>query len=145
MASAREHMKNTHGQEQARWGELAKAFGEMGEHVRDLHKKTGMAGESDLAADCDKVSGIAQAHSDFHGSAFEECSKATDAEDLHKRMQAADQERQNARLVPTEVFGAIPDHPNIRAVPRAGQPAPAPVKPNVPLEFEKVFAVDDDE
>lgn len=46
-------------------------------------------------------------------------------------------------VVPTHVSGVAPAAPGITAVPRAGAPAALPVA-NVPLEFQKVFAIDDD-
>ena len=52
-------------------------------------------------------------------------------------------------IVPTGVSAVTPTHPGITAVPRNGQPAPAPVaipaEPNVPLEFKKLFSVEDGE
>jgi hypothetical protein len=63
----------------------------------------------------------------YHGEAMTECEKAT-ADHLNK-------------LQPTQISGIVPDVP--RPVPRFGQPVPA--KPNVPIEFEKVFSIEDDE
>lgn len=47
-------------------------------------------------------------------------------------------------LQPTSVSAVAPARPGITAVPRNGQPAPQ-VKPNVPLEFQKLVSVDDSE
>jgi hypothetical protein len=46
-------------------------------------------------------------------------------------------------LVPTNVSGVAPTRPGVTAVPRAGE-KPVPVTPNVPLEFAKLVAVDED-
>ncbi len=46
-------------------------------------------------------------------------------------------------IVPTNVSAVVPTAPDITAVPRHGQPSAVAVKPNVPLEFEKLFTVDE--
>lgn len=48
------------------------------------------------------------------------------------------------KLVPTNVSALAPNRPGLTMVPRGGQPA-VPEKPNVPLEFEKLVRVDEDE
>jgi hypothetical protein len=47
-------------------------------------------------------------------------------------------------LVPTAVSAVAPTAPGIRAVPRGGE-RPVPVTPNVPLEFAKLVAVDEEQ
>lgn len=47
-------------------------------------------------------------------------------------------------IVPTGVSAVAPNAPGVRAVPRAGQ-QPIPVKPNVPDNFQKLVAIDDEE
>ncbi len=48
-------------------------------------------------------------------------------------------------IVPTAVSGVAPAAPGITAVPRGGQPPAPPAKPNVPLQFQKLVQVDEDE
>ena len=47
-------------------------------------------------------------------------------------------------IVPTGVSAVTPNRPGISAVPRGGQPTPA-AKPNVPDQFQKLVAIDDEE
>lgn len=66
----------------------------------------------------------------YHAEGMTECAKAI-------------QDHLN-KLVPTNISVVVPEHPGLRAIPRAGQPA-IPAKPDVPLEFAKMFAIDDGE
>ena len=101
----------------------------------------------------------------FHKSAVEAaaekmalCEKSEVAESLAKRTHVGDgdlnkmepyiretmiRETIGNMVVPTNVSGVTPNRPDITAVPRNGQPA-VPTAPNVPLEFQKVFSVEDD-
>lgn len=47
------------------------------------------------------------------------------------------------KLVPSSISAVTPDNPRFRAVPRGGQ-QPVPEQPNVPLEFQKLVAIDED-
>jgi hypothetical protein len=131
MASAREHMASNHGKEQAHWSEFGKGLRNVATHLRSMHKESGMTGECKPADAVDKLADLAVSHSNYHGEQVEACKKALDAE-MNK-------------LVPSNVSAIVPDLPaDIRRVPRTGQPK-VPVKPNVPLEFEKVFSIDGDD
>jgi hypothetical protein len=127
MASGREHMASNHQKEQGHWTEFAKGFGELSTHIRTVHKETGMNGDCKAAEACDKLSGLAQAHADYHAAQVEACMKAVDGE-LNK-------------LIPHQVSSV---YSHAVPVPRGGQP-PLPGKPNVPLQFQKLVAVDEDE
>src|SRR6266700_7263848 len=52
-----------------------------------------------------------------------ECEKSEIAASLSKRTLMDDEQRRTAKVVPTNVSAVTPDDPNIRAVPRNGQPA----------------------
>jgi hypothetical protein len=47
------------------------------------------------------------------------------------------------KVIPDAISRVTPTLPGLRAVPRAGQQA-VPEKPNVPLEFEKLVSVEDE-
>ena len=116
MATARQHIASDHQKEQAHWTAFAKGLGELGTHIRATHKESGMTGESKAGDACDKLKALAQSHADYHGAASEECMKALDP-NMNK-------------TVPTEVRGAVPDNPNIRAA-------------NVEDEFVKLLGLDE--
>ena len=79
MATARQHIASDHQKEQAHWSAFAKGLGELGTHIRAMHKESRMTGESKAGDACDKLKALAQSHADYHGAAAEECMKAADA------------------------------------------------------------------
>jgi len=48
MATARQHIASDHQKEQAHWTAFAKGLGELGTHIRGMHKGAGTTGESKL-------------------------------------------------------------------------------------------------
>jgi hypothetical protein len=98
MATARQHIANDHQKEHAHWTAFAKGLGELGTHIRAMHKEAGMTGESKPGDACDKLKALAQSHADYHGGAAEECMKAADAD----------------RTMPTQVTAVTPTHPGVK-------------------------------
>jgi hypothetical protein len=123
--SMKEHLVTVHKR-------LSKHHAAVSGHYLDMADCMGKADNGDESTKAKgSLETLASEHSDmaqFHEDCAAKCSKAA-ADELNK-------------LVPSNVSAVVPDY--IRAVPRAGAP-PAAIKPNVPLEFEKVFAIDDDE
>jgi hypothetical protein len=101
---------------------LAKLDGAAHDGAVGEHHKT-------MAAHHEKLSSLHKGYADHHADQAEKCAKAVDD--------------QMNKLAPTGVIGVTPNNPNIRAVPRAGQREPA--KANVPVEFQKLFTVEDEE
>ena len=126
MATARQHIANDHQKEHAHWTAFAKGLGELGTHIRAMHKEAGMTGESKAGDACDKLKALAQSHADYHGAASEECMKALDP-NMNK-------------TVPTEVSGAVADNPNVPAVPNHRQML---ISANVEDEFVKLLGLDE--
>ncbi len=76
----------------------------------------------------------------FHKSMKESCGN-----DLAACSKSDESELEKAlRPLPEGLSVLTPNHPHLRAVPRAGQ-QPIPERPNVPQEFEKLVIVDEDE
>ncbi len=116
MATARQHIASDHQKEQAHWTAFAKGLGELGTHIRAMHKEARMTSESKAGDACDKLKALAQSHANYHGTAAEECMKAVDA-NVNK-------------TVPTEFSGAVADSPGIRAA-------------NVDNDFIKLLGLDE--
>jgi hypothetical protein len=94
-----------------------------------LHK-TAAAGEK---TDASFHKGMAAAHEECAGK-LAECMKALAAADLEK-----------SRQLPAGITNVTPERPTVRPIPRTGAPAPGErTAPNVPLEFVKLFSVDDE-
>jgi hypothetical protein len=100
MATARQHIASDHQKEYGHWSAFAKGLGELGTHIRAMHKEAGMTGESKAGDACDKLKDLAQSHANYHGAAAEDCMKAADA-DMNK-------------LVPTQVSAAAPTPPGVK-------------------------------
>ena len=124
MATARQHLASDHQKEQTHWTAFAKGLGELGTHIRAMHKEAGMTGESKAGDACDKLRALAQSHADYHGAAAEECMKAVDA-DMNK-------------LVPTQVSAVAPTNPGVTSVPRKEQ---RPISAKVEREFSKLLGL----
>jgi hypothetical protein len=145
MATMREHLAGLH-------KNFAEHFRKKASHHEEMHKShtahaalhdtlyksTAMQVHKDFAAqhraDAKTHEGMAEHYSaqgDHHADQAEKCMKAADG-DLNK-------------LVPTGVSGVTPTR--VVAVPRAGQrPLPTSAdKPDVPIEFQKLFTVEDEE
>jgi hypothetical protein len=99
---------------------LAKLDGAAHDGAIGEHHKT-------MAAHHEKLSSLHKGYADHHATQSEACAKAADG-DLNK-------------LQPLNGISAV--NPGVRAVPRAGQREPA--KLNVPVEFQKMFSVEDEE
>jgi hypothetical protein len=56
MTTVREHAANNHQKEPGHWTEFAKSLGELGAHIRAVHKEAGMKGDCKAAETCDKLS-----------------------------------------------------------------------------------------
>jgi hypothetical protein len=83
----------------------------------------------------------------FHAEKMDECAKATAEDELNKGT-ASDLLRRleivEGTIVPTRVAGVVPTAPGITAVPRAGQRSVGTERPNVPVQFEKLIAIEGD-
>jgi hypothetical protein len=154
MASGREHMASNHGQERSHWSEFGKGLRNVATHLRTMHKESGTAGECKPADEVDKLANLAISHSNYHGEQVEACMKAANGNlmplpegqpFLRELIIKMIGEAIGNTVVPTNVSAVTPNRPRIAAIPSARQPLnAAPVKPNVPLEFEKMFAIDDE-
>jgi hypothetical protein len=121
--TVREHLAHFHKSAAATHRALAEAHGvamakeSLGDDAQEFHKSC-----------ADVHAGAAN----WHDNAFAECSKAAEG-DMNK-------------VVPTGVsvvHSAAPE--GITGVPRTGsRPMPAREEPNVPLEFQKLVAIDDE-
>jgi hypothetical protein len=143
MATMREHLAGLHKNFAEHFREksshhqaVAKSHEEHASLHDELHKSTGVKTHKDFAtrhrADAavhKSMAGHYSEQADHHAGKAEDCAKAADD--------------QMNKLAPTAVSGVTRDNPNIRAVPRPGQREPA--KANVPVEFQKLFTVEDEE
>lgn len=140
MATVRQHLSSMHEQSASHHGAMKKCEMAKAALHRSMHKAAMDAGQEHSAHDgladqCEKAAGHHEAMESFHKAAMDECMKSVEA-DLNK-------------LVPTQVSAVAPTNPwGIRPVTRDGQrpmnDAPA-ARPNVPIQFEKLVAVEDDE
>jgi hypothetical protein len=125
--SMKEHLVTVHKR-------LSKHHAAVSGHYLDMADCMGKADNGDESTKAKgSLEALAGEHSDmaqFHEDCAAKCSKAA-ADELNK-------------LVPSNVSAVVPNAPGIRAIPRPGQP-PISEKPNVPLEFEKIFSISDDE
>jgi hypothetical protein len=85
----------------------------------------------------------------YHDDMAQECTKAAKAagdddltkgtSDLLRRLEIVE-----GTIIPTKISAVTPTVPGVRAVPRAGQRAIGTEKPNVPVAFEKLVAIEGD-
>lgn len=134
MSTLREHLKKAHESIATHHRTMSKCHGDaMGKAVagnpeHEFHK--GARAAHDAAADA-------------HDQMCQECMKVTGDElnkntaDLVKRL-----EHLENTIQPTRVSAVAPNAPGVRAVPRAGQ-QPIPDRPNVPIQFEKLVAIEE--
>jgi hypothetical protein len=99
--------------------------------------KTAMAGEKEGSSQHAYHKGMAAAHEECAGK-LSECMKALAAADLEKSRQLVPSPITNVTITPIPRTGSRPvsERPTVET-------APAP--PNVPLEFVKLFSIDDGE
>jgi hypothetical protein len=126
--STKENLKKFHAAAATHHTTIAKSHKRLATHYS---KATEMDGHKDLAAEhkamCDSHTTMAEHHLEMCKGIDDEMGKAF-----------------GDRLVPDQVSGILREWPpNVTLAPRAGAPQ-APIKPNVPLEFEKLVSVDDD-
>jgi hypothetical protein len=115
-------------------GHLEKLASALGKRVADVvgDSKTEL---EDWAAEHRSHAAYHRGEEASHREQADKCGKAIDVDDLEKRDQ----------LRPTNVHAVAPTVPaTVRAIPRHGQ-REVPTRPNVPLEFEKLVQVEDDE
>ena len=137
MSTVREHLSAHHAKAAKFHEAAAKEHSGLAESHHGSAKLDGAAHDGaigthhkTMAAHHEKLSDLHKGYADHHSSQAEACMKGMDAGDLNK-------------LVPTNVSGVTP---GVRIVPRHGQPAPGSAeKPNVPVEFQKMFSVEDEE
>jgi hypothetical protein len=112
--------------------------------------KSDMDGKRDELAKClqkgaDDCKEHAAWHDREHEKAMTMCAKADESDDLNKSGTVADLVKRLTALEntvqPTNVSAVAPDRFGLRAVPRYGQ-QPIPERPNVPVEFEKLVAIE---
>jgi len=147
MATMREHLAGLHKNFAAHFREksahheaVAKSHEEHASLHDELAKTTGVKTHKDFATRHGQdavihksMAGHYAKKAEHHDDMAESCAKGVDTSDLTK-------------LMPTGVSGIVPNNPNIRAIPRHGQPALGSAdKPNVPVEFQKLFVVEDEE
>ncbi|MCU1317253.1 MAG: hypothetical protein JWN63_2575 [Candidatus Acidoferrum typicum] len=134
----REHLSNFHKRQSAHHAGKAAFHATAAEHFKKLAGHIGKSETTEASEDSKGIlAALAAMHEEqsqehagmggFHAEQMEECSKAADG-DLNK-------------LVPTRISAVAPTPPGVRAVPRAGQPAPENI--TVPEEFAKLAQVED--
>jgi hypothetical protein len=132
-----EHFIQGHKDAIALHEKMAKSARAQAKSFRALHAASGAADDattphSELADQCDEQANLHDQAVANHEAAMEACSKA--AEDALNK------------LVPDDIRGVVPPYPGVTAIPRAGAPPMGSgQRPNVPLEFAKLFEVDDDD
>jgi len=135
MSTMRDHLRQHHEICSENHQGLADAFQGMAEHHRVLSSRhTGeiSEGHKALGEKCAKVASHFQNLADHNVS----CAQALAATN------PSDADAAKSVGWPAGVSGVAPDNPHYRAVPRTSQ-RELPVKPNVPLEFEKLIEIED--
>ena len=140
MSTVRQHLQTLHTNLADHHQKKTEHHAKMASHFAKLAKHLGKTETTEAAKDSKGIlEALASEHEEMsqhhagqvehHNAQVEACMKA-DAGDLNK-------------LVPTSVSAVTP---GVRAVPRPGQQPvnKAPEKPNVPLEFQKMFEVEDE-
>jgi hypothetical protein len=148
MSKLSEHLASHHKVAAAHHAGMEKLHRSIAAVHSGLHKESGVTGDEDspnaqLAAHHDGLADMHKAHAAHHSSMMEAYAKTVESDDLNKLLEKIS-EKIGDRLVPTQVSAVLPNRPGVTLVPRGGQ-QPVPVKPNVPLEFEKLVMVDEDE
>jgi hypothetical protein len=124
MATMKNHLADMHKREAAHHTAAAGHFQELVKCIAKASNEEVTNGKDTLAALVSEHQSMAT----YHADCADKCAKAND-NDLDK-------------LQPSQVSGLALERSGIHAIPRTGQPVP--VIPNVPLEFEKVFSIDDE-
>lgn len=138
--SVRQHLANFHREAEQHHLTMSKHHDALATAMHGLAKSFSKAAKDDENEHSKKFSALARAHegavaehqrlAEFHGEQKEACAKAAEG-DL-------------AKLVPSSVSRITPDNPQFRVVPRAGQ-RPIADAATVPLEFQRLFKVDEDD
>jgi hypothetical protein len=144
MSTVRGHLQEVHTRLASHHIAKAKHHKAMATHFRKFHKAMeddgdGMDSFENIASAHDEISGEHEDCAQFHV----DCAKSLsgDGEPSAKAFGMDSSARRTASIAPDRISGVAPEAP--RAVPRAGAPT-IPARPEVPLEFEKLVAVDDD-
>jgi hypothetical protein len=143
MGKVSDHLKKFHQHAAEHHGELAECYGKIAGFGKtgksDMKDKDGES----LAECLQKIADTHEAAAEFHRGMMEECSKVA-SDDLNKGTSELLKrlEQLEGQVVPSRISGVAPENPNVRAVPRFGA-REIPAKPNVPVQFEKLVAIED--
>jgi hypothetical protein len=142
MSSMKEHLAGFHGKEAEHHASKAAHHtalaGHFGHLAKCMAKTTTIEATKDsqgileaLAAEHTEQSQQHAGMAEYHEACAEECSKAMDSADLNK-----------LSPLPDGLSVVAPDRPNIRAVPRAGQPE---IRMAVAPEFSKMLGLSEED
>ena len=136
--SMKTHMTNLHQEASRHHSSMSEHHGKLAAAAHGLAKCFGKAKEAE--SEHEHFTQMGKAHSaaaeehqrlvEFHDAQAEACEKAAEGE-LQK-------------LIPDRVSRVLPNNPGVTAVPRAGQ-QPIAAQPDMPLEFQRLFKVDEDD
>ena len=146
MSTVRQHLQTLHTNLADHHQKKTEHHAKMASHFAKLAKHLGKTETTEAAKDSKGIlEALASEHEEmsqhhagqveFHHAQIEGCMKGMDS-DLEKRAN---------QLQPLNGISGVT--PGVRAVPRPGQQPvnKAPEKPNVPLEFQKLFTVEEEE
>lgn len=144
MGRVSDHLKGFHKSAMERCDTVSKCVGKLAGMAKASKSDMKDGDEDGLCSTLQKISDAFADGASYHKSAMMECEKSMDVEfskaaspDMEKRLSALEN-----TIVPSRVSAIAPNAPGIRAVPRAGQ-QPIPERPNVPIQFEKLVAIEE--